>query len=215
MIAIKVQDLTFRYAQSNQAILNHLDFEVEAGKITAILGASGSGKSTLSRCLCGLIPRAYSGDYSGDVFLYGEKLQTIPMDQLVSQIGIVFQNPATQLFSPTIEDELAFGPENLCIPRDIIEQRMGHLLKIIGMESYRHCSPLHLSGGQQQLIALAAVLMMEPKVLICDEIMSWVDAAGKAIIRDLLKNLRDQGTTVILVDHDIDNTEIADHWIRL
>lgn len=215
MIAISVKDLTFKYKQRPHTILDQLSFDIEVGKITAILGASGSGKSTLCRCLCGLIPRVYSGEYSGHVQLFGESLNALTMAQIVTTVGIVFQNPETQLFSPTIEDELAFGPENLCIPWAEIHERMNRILKRLDMEAYRESNPQHLSGGQQQLIAFGAVLMMKPKIIICDEMMSWVDEVGKKRMKQILLDLKEEGTTIVLVDHDTGNTEIADHRICL
>ncbi len=215
MIALEIDNLTFRYKSTDKTIFKDLDFDVEEGTITAILGKSGSGKSTLLRCIAGLIPRVYQGELNGRIFVYGEDISGIPHARLSTMIGIVFQNPATQLFSPTVEDELAFGPENLCISRDEIGSRIEEVLRIIGLDRFRHQNPAKLSGGQQQLIAIGSVLTMKPKILLCDEIMSWLDIEGRTAVKNVLKELRSKGTTIVMSDHRDDNLDIADKIIRL
>lgn len=215
MNAVEVKNLSFKYNKSENYILKDLSFCVKSGEIFAIIGQSGCGKSTLCSCLCGLVPRLYQGQLKGQVLIYGEDIQNLSIAQTVTKIGIIFQNPSTQLFSPTIEDELAFGPENLCIDRAEISRRMDKILKTINMEEYRLDNPNNLSGGQQQLIAIASVLMLDPHILICDEIMSWIDDEGKEIIRKLLIQLKKEGKTIIIVDHDRDNLEIVDRIIQL
>ena len=165
--------------------------------------------------MCGLIPNTYKGEFSGEVLLFGKDIKDMNIDEIVTKVGIVFQNPSTQLFSPTIEDELAFGPENMCIEREKIGRRIDSILKTINMEEYRYENPNSLSGGQQQLIALASVLVLEPDILICDEIMSWVDRQGKKVIKDILLKLRGEGKTIIMVDHDMENIKIADKIIYI
>jgi len=215
MNAVEIKNLSFKYRNSSEKILNNINLIVNDGESIAILGQSGSGKSTLCNCICGLIPNVYSGEFSGDVFLYGKNIKNLDMSQIVTKVGIIFQNPSTQLFSPTIEDELAFGPENLCVEREEIGNRMDNILKIINMEKYRYDNPNNLSGGQQQLIAIASVLMLDPQILICDEIMSWVDEDGKEIIKNLLFKLKEVGKTIIIVDHDLENVKIADRIIYI
>lgn len=215
MNAVEIKNLSFKYRNSSEKILNNINLIVNDGESIAILGQSGSGKSTLCNCICGLIPNVYSGEFSGDVFLYGKNIKNLDMAQIVTKVGIIFQNPSTQLFSPTIEDELAFGPENLCVEREEIGNRMDNILKIINMEKYRYDNPNNLSGGQQQLIAIASVLMLDPQILICDEIMSWVDEDGKEIIKNLLFKLKEEGKTIIIVDHDLENVKIADRIIYI
>lgn len=215
MNAVEIKNLSFKYSNSSEKILNNINLIVNDGESLAILGQSGSGKSTLCNCICGLIPNVYSGEFSGDVFIYGKNIKNMDMAQIVTKVGIIFQNPSTQLFSPTIEDELAFGPENLCVEREEIGKRMDNILKIINMEKYRYDNPNNLSGGQQQLIAIASVLMLNPQILICDEIMSWVDEDGKEIIINLLFKLKEEGKTIIIVDHELENVKIADRIIYI
>lgn len=215
MDAVQIQDLNFKYKNRDKKILENINLNFKKGEITAIVGKSGCGKSTLCRCICGLIPNTYKGEFSGRVLLFGEDIGDMSLEGIVKRVGIIFQNPSTQLFSPTIEDELAFGPENMCVGREEIGRRIDKILKAIDMEEYRYENPNNLSGGQQQLVAMAAVLVMDPDILVCDEIMSWVDVEGKAIIKDLLLSLKEEGRTVIMVEHDRENIEIADKIIYM
>ncbi len=213
--AVEVKNLYFKYNNSEEYILKDINFSVKSGETVAVKGQSGCGKSTLCSIICGLIPRLYKGQLSGEVLIYGENIKNLSIAETVTKIGIIFQNPSTQLFSPTIEDELAFGPENLCVDREEIGNRIQKILKIINMEKYRYLNPNNLSGGEQQLIAIASTLMLNPSIIICDEIMSWIDEEGKVIIKNLLLKLKEEGTTIIMVDHDIENIKIADRIIYL
>lgn len=214
MNAVEVKNLSFKY-NTEEYILKDINFTVKSGETVAIIGKSGCGKSTLCNCICGLIPRLYKGQLSGEVLIFGENINNLTIAETVTKIGIIFQNPSTQLFSPTIEDELVFGPENLCIDREEIGIRIDKILKTINMEKYRLDNPNNLSGGQHQLIAIASVLMLNPEILICDEIMSWIDDEGKEIIKNVLLKLKEEGKTIIMVDHDYENIKIADRIIYL
>jgi len=215
MKAIEISKLSFRYKGSEKPVFKDIGLEVEEGSITAIVGKSGRGKSTLLRCIAGLCPRVYQGELEGTISIFGESIAGISHVSLSTIVGIVFQNPATQLFSPTIEDELAFGPENLCIPREEIGNRMKDVLRITGLEEYRLLNPANLSGGQQQLVAIGSVLTMKPRILLCDEILSWLDNEGKKAVKDLLIELKNQGTTILLADHRDEKADIADKIVRL
>jgi len=135
--------------------------------------------------------------------------------QIATRLGIVFQEPDTQLFSPTVEDEVVFGPENLCLPREEIGERLKTALKQVGMEEFRLSSPNQLSGGQKQLIALASVLSLDPEILIFDEAMSQIDAQGKEAIKEAVSGLRNRGKTVVMIEHDLDNLDVADRVLLL
>lgn len=215
MNSVEIKNLKFKYKDSREIILDNVNLNIKDGEITAILGESGCGKTTLCRCICGLIPKVYQGEFSGELLLFGENIKNMTLAQVVTKVGIIFQNPSTQLFSPTIEDELAFGPENLCVDREEIGRRMEHILKTINMEDYRYENPNNLSGGQQQLIAIASVLMLNPKILICDEIMSWIDEDGRKVIKEVLIRLKKEGRTIIMVDHNMENIKIADKIIYI
>lgn len=215
MNAVEVKNLSFKYNNSEEYILKDVNFSVKSGETVAIKGQSGCGKSTLCNIICGLIPRIYKGNLTGEVLIYGENIENLSIAETVQKIGIIFQNPSTQLFSPTIEDELAFGPENLCVDKEEIGLRINKILKTINMEKHIYDNPNNMSGGEQQLIAIASVLMLNPSILICDEIMSWIDDEGKEIIKSVLLRLKEEGKTIIMVDHDLENIKIADRVIYL
>lgn len=212
---IDVEDLYFSYAGSGENILEALNFQVKKGEIVGIVGLSGSGKSTLLYLICGIIPKLYKGKLQGRVKIWGEDVQSMELSDISKKIGIVFQDPETQLFSPTVEDEIAFGPENLCVDPVEIGHRIEKNLKIVRMEKHRHENPKNLSGGEKQLVAIASTLAMESEILLFDEVLSQVDSKGKERIRDVIINLKNQGKTMVLIDHDLKNLKAADRIMEL
>lgn len=208
--AIEARNISYAYPGSSGKILDGVEIKIEEGETAAIVGLSGCGKSTLCYCLCGIIPYIYQGMFEGEVFIKGMPAGNMSLPQIAAKLGIVFQDPDTQLFSPTVEDELAFGPENLCIGRDEIGARISDSISRAGMERYRYSGPQHLSGGQKQLVALASVLSLKPDILILDEVMAQIDMEGRILIKDTIRSLKKSGKTLILVEHDMDNLDIAD-----
>lgn len=215
MIPIKAENLSFQYRQNSKIILQNIDLTVDKGEILAVAGLSGAGKSTLCYCLCGIIPHVYNGLMTGNVYINGKNTRDLTLPQIATMLGIVFQNPDNQLFSFSVEDEIAFGPENLCVPRSEIERRVTETLKTVGMQEFRHAGPQQLSGGQRQLISLAAVLSLQPEILIFDEAMSQIDSAGKKLVRDMILKLKEEGKTIIMVEHDFENLALADRILVL
>ena len=211
---IKVNNLSFSYSDNNK-IIDNINLKVNKGEILAVVGLSGSGKTTLCYCLSGIIPHIYSGNLSGEVLIKGNSILDMEMPQIATNIGIVFQNPETQIFFPVVENELAFGPENLCIKRDEIGKRIEEVLSLLNIEDKRYVKTEHLSGGQKQLIALASVLTLKPDILIFDEVMAQIDSKGKKAIKDIILQLKQEGKTVIMVEHNLDNIEIADRKLVL
>ena len=211
---IKVNNLSFSYKDNNK-IIDNINLKVNKGEILAVVGLSGSGKTTLCYCLSGIIPHIYSGNLSGEVFIKGNSILDMEMPQIATNIGIVFQNPETQIFFPVVENELAFGPENLCIKRDEIGKRIEEVLSLLNIEDKRYAKTEHLSGGQKQLIALASVLTLKPDILIFDEVMAQIDSKGKKAIKDIILQLKQEGKSVIMVEHNLDNIEIADRKLVL
>lgn len=215
MKTVEIVDLSFKYSGGEKKTLNNINMVFNSGEITGLSGPSGCGKSTLCNCITRLVPRVYTGDLTGNIYIKGVDINTMSHGEIVSQVGIIFQNPSTQLFSPTIEDELAFGAENLCVePKEILE-RIDYMLELLNMEDYRYEDPNNLSGGQQQLVAIASVLTMNPEIIICDEIMTWIDEDGKEIIRELLLKLKEDGKTIIMIDHEKENLSIVDKIIYM
>lgn len=212
---IEVNDLYYKYEGNAKEILNGANLKVAEGETVAIVGLSGCGKSTLIYSICGIIPHIYKGEARGQVKIWGKNILDMKLPEISTKVGIVFQDPDTQLFSPTVENEIAFGPENLCVAREEIGLRIKKVLEIVNMEEYRLENPNSLSGGQKQLIAIASVLAMETEILLFDEILSQIDQEGKIKIREVIKGLKMEGKTIVLIEHDLDNLQVADRVLQL
>lgn len=212
---VEIKNLTFRYQGGKKILLDNINLKVDCGQVLAIVGLSGSGKTTLCYCISGIIPHIYSGKMEGKVLLQGRPTTELTIPGIATRLGIVFQNPETQLFFPVVEDEIAFGPENLCLDREEIGKRIDKVLKLTGMADKRYENPQYLSGGQKQLIALASVLSLEPQILIFDEVMSQIDRKGRLAIKEMILALKKKGKTVITVEHDYENLDIADRIMVL
>lgn len=215
MYPVEVKDLSFRYQNNGRVILRHVDMQLRAGEALAVVGLSGIGKSTLCYCISGIIPHVYSGALSGQVLIYGEDTRLLTLPRIATKLGVVFQNPDNQLFSPTVEDEVAFGPENLCLPPEEIGKRVEEALMLSGIEHLRNASPHHLSGGQKQLVALASVLSLNPRILLFDEAMSQLDEQGKDGVKFLIRKLKADGRAILMVEHDLSNLDVADRVLLL
>lgn len=212
---IEINNLYFKYRNSPDYILNGVDLTVFKEEILTLVGLSGSGKSTLLNIMCGIIPHIRKGKIKGEVKLWGKEIKNLKIVDITKRVGIVFQDPDTQLFSPTVEDEIAFGAENLMVEREEIEKRIERVLKAVNMEDYRYENPNNLSGGQKQLIAIAAILAMESDILLFDEVLSQVDDRGKKRVKDIIINLKKEGKTIVLVEHDLENLSLADRVLEL
>jgi energy-coupling factor transport system ATP-binding protein len=210
MAAVELRKLCFRYAGSEKQALSGIDLTVEEGESVLITGPSGCGKSTLVRVLMGLIPHSYPGELEGEAYVFGMNVKNTPVSRIATRCGIVFQNPDNQLFTFSVEDDVAFGPENLALPPDEIGRRVDEALRLVGIEHLRHSSPNNLSGGEQQKAAIASILSMKPSLLIFDEPTSMLDPSSSASliqrIFELKRSLSETGgkTTVIIVEHRID-----------
>lgn len=212
--AVRVKSLSFAYDSSpEKTVLSGIDFSLEPKTITAVIGLSGCGKSTLCRILSGIIPQCILGTVSGEVLIGGEEIANQPLSVLSQKVGYVMQDPDRQIIASTVEDELAFGPENLMLPPEEIRERADKVMKQLGLEKLALRNPLSLSGGEKQLVAAAAVLTMEPDILIMDEPMSNVDQEGRRKMTELMKSLRESGKTVIVVEHDYELLDFADSWM--
>lgn len=212
---ISVMGLTYQYGINRAYVLKDIDFQASRGEIVAVTGLSGCGKSTFCLCLCGAELMNPDGIQTGKILINGKDIRKSTAAERALEVGIVFQNIENQLFSFTVEDEIAFAPENLCLPPGIIRWRVNGLLELLGIESLRTAHPHRLSGGEKSLVALAAVLALDPPVLIMDEVMSQLDAKGKDRVADALKRLRDMGKTIIVVEHDLNGIAFADRFLVL
>ncbi len=215
MTAVVVNNLSYRYQKGGKQILKDLNFTVEQGQIVAVLGLSGCGKSTLCLCLGGIIPHYLGGEMTGRVLINGQDTADCKIARLALEVGIVFQDADTQLFSPTVEDEIAFAPENLCLPPEQIRQRVDAVIEMVGIKHLRYENTNDLSGGQKHLVAMAAVLALDPPILVLDEVLAQLDAAVKKSVTEILLELRRRGKTIIIVEHDLEALIIADRVLLL
>jgi len=202
---IEIKNLSFTYTGSVRPSLENINLEVEKGEFVLVTGPSGCGKTTLCRCLNGLVPNFYTGDLTGEVIVCGLDARRQPTSLMSRHVGFVFQNPDNQLFSLTVERDVAFGPENLGLPREEIRERVEWALKVTGAEDLKDRAPYELSGGQQQRVALASVLAMKPTVMALDEPTSFLDPRSSAEILGVVAKLNHElGMTVVLVEHRLD-----------
>lgn len=210
---IKINNLTIKY--NDKAVIHNLSLDIIKKQLTLIKGANGSGKSTLMYAISGIIPRNIEAYVSGDIYIDGRNIKDLSHKDLISAVGIVIQNPDNMLFSPTVEDELAFAPENLCYPREIIRDRVEKAIKLTEIEKFRYLSPSKLSGGEKQRVAIASVLTLDPTVIIFDEILNCLDEHMKEIIIKLIITLKKQDKTIIMIEHNNIIDDIADKVINL
>lgn len=205
ILSIEMQNLTYQYPGIKVPVLREIDLQIAQGEFIVITGESGSGKTTLLRCCNGLIPYFYGGRLSGKLDIHGRNIYTTPTRELASEVGFVFQNPQNQLISATVEREIAFGLENLMTPPEDIRNSVDAILRRFGIENLRHRPPHSLSGGEQQKVAIASVVAMNPSILIMDEPTANLDPVSAAEIIHLAKELNQQlKLTVIIVEHRLE-----------
>ncbi len=215
MTVIETQGLTFTYPGRTDSSLEDVSMKIERGEFVILTGPSGCGKTTLCRCLNGLIPHFYGGRLEGETLVANLKVKQSSIHELAQHVGLVFQNPENQLFALSVEKDVAFGLENLGMPREDIRERVDWALRMTGIEELRERPPHELSGGQQQRVAIACVLAMQPDVMVLDEPTSFLDPVGAQRIFEVIDQLnRKLGITIILVEHRLDlASKYANHVI--
>ena len=206
---LAAQNLSFSYP-GGENLFAEVSFSLQRGEVLGVIGPSGCGKSTLALALCGIIPHSLEGVMGGHVFLLGENTRKLTLPQIATRAGIVFQDPETQLFLPEIRHELAFGPENLCLPREEIASVIAEVAGMTDMEHLMPHNPNEISGGQQQLVALAAVLCLDPDLLILDEVASQLDEETGALILEVIGRLKRKGKAMVMIDHNLSRLGLAD-----
>ena len=207
MKAISFEHVSFAY--DKKFLFEHLNFEVEEGEFVAILGHNGSGKSTLARLCDGLL----TAD-KGKITIFGKTIEGKKLYDIRKEVGIVFQNPDNQTVASIVEDDVAFGAENIALPRDEIKERIDFALKAVGIEHLREATVSRLSGGQKQRVAIAGVLALKPKIMILDEATAMLDPRGRREIIEVVKKLhKEEGITVLLVTHFMEEALLADRAI--
>ena len=212
MKIIELSDVSFSYKtdEEEKPVVKNITLDVRQGEFLVLLGHNGCGKSTLAKLMNGLLlPDAGTVSVDGALTSDEKKIYEIR-----SKVGMVFQNPDNQMVASVIEDDVAFGPENLGIKREEISERVDWALSAVGMEKYRKGTPFKLSGGQKQRVAIASVLAMKPKVLILDESTAMLDPAGREEVLSVVKRLhKENGITVLLITHYMDEATDADRII--
>jgi energy-coupling factor transporter ATPase len=215
MRIIETNNVTYTYPGAAKPSIADVSLNIEKGEFTLITGPSGCGKTTLCRCFNGLIPHFYQGEMKGKTIVAGLDISEHPIHELAKHVGLVFQNPENQLFALSVEKDVAFGLENLGVPREEMRQRVDRALNLTEIYGLRERVPSELSGGQQQRVAIASVLAMQPEVMILDEPTSFLDPLSAKKIFEVIRDLnRKLGMTVVLVEHRLDLTaRYADHII--
>jgi len=215
MAVIETKNLTYTYPSGAKPSIRDVSIKIEKGEFVLITGPSGCGKTTLCRCFNGLIPHFYQGELKGEITVAELNVVEHPTHELATHVGLVFQNPENQLFALSVEKDVAFGLENLGVPRDEMHKRVDWALKLTGIYDLRERAPHELSGGQQQRAAIASVLAMQPEVIVLDEPTSFLDPLGAKKIFEVIYELnRSTGITIVLVEHRLDLTaKYADHII--
>ena len=200
MSIIDVRNLVYSYHSGKTLALDRVNLQIEKGERLVLLGANGSGKSTLIKHLNGiLLPQ------KGEVLVKGEPVSKKNMKDVRRSVGIVYQNPDDQVFLPTVRLDVSFGPTNLGLRQDVVEQRVKTALNNVGLNGMEERAPHHLSGGEKKLVAIAGVLAMEPEVMVLDEPTAGLDPEGKQRILRLIYNLNKKlGITLVIATHDVD-----------
>lgn len=208
MNAVEVKDLSYSYDHHDWAVKD-VSFRVPEGSYTTIIGHNGSGKSTVAKLLLGLLEKA-----SGSIRIAGQELTAESLKEIRGRIGIVFQNPDNQFIGSTVRDDIAFGLENNCVPREQMDGIIEEYAAAVGMTDYLESEPTKLSGGQKQRVAIASVLAMNHDIIVFDEATSMLDPSGKRDINRLIQQLhRQRRLTVLSITHEIEEVAQSDYVI--
>ena len=203
---IELKNVSFKYELQEEKTIKNLDLYVKQGEFVGIIGKNGSGKTTLCNIIRGIIPDFVQGTITGSISIDNKNINDIEREEMAELVGFVFQNPFSQIsgIKKTVFEEIAYGLENLGVPREEIRQRVTDVIKLLKIEDLQDKNPNELSGGQSQRVAIASIIVMNPKILIFDEPTSQLDPLGTEEIFDILKLLKSQNKTIILVEHKID-----------
>lgn len=207
MAIIETKNVSYTYPGAKKPSISDISIKINKGEFVLITGPSGCGKTTLCRCFNGLIPHFYQGELKGEIRIAGMNTIKHQTHEMAKSVGLVFQNPENQLFALSIEKDVAFGLENLGVPREDMRERVEWALKLASIYDLRERSPHEISGGQQQRVAIAAVLAMQPEIIVLDEPTSFLDPLSAEKIFEVIHDLNQKlGITVVLVEHRLDLT---------
>jgi energy-coupling factor transporter ATP-binding protein EcfA2 len=204
---IEIEKVTYSYPGTPGPALKDISLSVPEGQFCAIVGPNQAGKSTLAYAMAGYIPHFYQGRLQGEITIAGQDVRSTPLHELALTVGLIFQNPFNQISGTkfTVREEIAFGLENLGTPRGEMQTRVGEIMDLVGITHLADRSPLALSGGQMQRVAIASVLAMKPKVLILDEPTSQLDPIGSREVFSAIRALiSDERITVVMIEHKLE-----------
>jgi len=204
-----IENLSFQYRTRPEKAIQNISFELKPGEMLLIAGSSGCGKTTLARCINGLIPRSYRGKREGKVLLHGKDVAEKQIAEVAQEVGTLLQDPERQIVASNVYNEIAFGPENLGLPREEIWERVEAAMKRLGIESLRDRETFNLSGGEKQKVALAGLLAMNPSILLLDEPLASLDPASAYEALKVFRSLADEGKTIALIEHRVEDAIFA------
>ena len=217
MSIIKIENLSVQYLEQEDKALDGISLEVNEGEFVAILGAHGAGKTTLCLSINGIVPNMINADMFGKIEVAGEVPPKIPVRELASKVGSVFDNPEFQMSQLTVFEEVALGLQNLGVEKETIIENITRSLELVGLAGFEERSPFEISGGQQQRLAMASALSMKPQILVLDEPTSNLDPIGKEEVFTVTRKMnQEEGLTVIIAEHEVEViAEYADKVILL
>lgn len=211
MSKLEIKNLSFSYDGSNK-VIDDISFSVEKGSFVSVLGHNGSGKSTLAKLIVGLLEKE-----NGQIFFNDVEITDKNLRDLQTKTSLIFQNPDNQFIGSTVEDDIAFGLENRCVPHDKMQAEIERFADSVNMLDHLKKEPINLSGGQKQRIALAGALILRPEILILDEATSMLDPKGKSTVRKVIDRIHKENKelTIISITHDIDEALLSDKVLIL
>jgi len=204
-----IENLSFQYRTRPELAIENVSVELKPGEMLLIAGSSGCGKTTLARCINGLIPRSYKGKREGKVLLHGKDVSEMQIADVAQIVGTLLQDPERQIVASNVYNEIAFGPENLGLPRAEILMRVEIAIQRLNIEYLRERETFNLSGGEKQKVALAGLLAMNPSILLLDEPLASLDPASAHEALEVFRSLADEGKTVVLIEHRVEDAIFA------
>lgn len=207
MALLELKDFCLDYG--NTPILRNINLLLNSGEVIGIQGESGCGKSSLFSCITKVIPTLIDGRTSGEIRIKDTSISQLSNRHISTSMGVVFQNPDTQLFFQSVEQELAFGMENHCFTKEEMDKGIQDALKLVELTSYRHKNPSQLSGGQKQLLVLACALTLKPSILLLDESFSQIDSYHTHKILPIIQQYAASGNGVLMIEHQPERLSIC------
>jgi energy-coupling factor transport system ATP-binding protein len=212
---LKLNNISFRYKDQDHWLLRDFSLKANKGDIVAVQGSSGSGKTTLLNILCGVIPKIFNGEFSGNISINNIDLAELSLPRIAPFASLLMQEPENQLSFPTVEQELAFGPENLNLKPDKITSRIQEALGVLEIENLRHQETSSLSFGQKKLVTFASILTLSPRIFLLDEPTAGLAQKKAKMLKNLIRSLANRGKIIFVADHNTNFTDIATHTIDM